>query len=278
MQACVMQLCTSNSEYNGEWKWQAAGMSYVIRTEGDRLIVVDGGETEEDATRLLRVMKKLTNSEHPTVAMWILTHPHPDHYKALYLISENPKMLSGLDIQQLCYQLPEKPLLPRSGVTYTKEDEEIRIMTERLGVPVTVPHTGDILTFDGLTIRFFFTPENCLERLTDVNELSLIFQVCGKHKSIMFTGDAYERTTKLVAFRFWDDLKSDYCQLAHHGLNGGSTEFYARVNAPHVLIPISASGDRAVSEWNPGTCPRQFAERCAHAVHKAYRGDEIFNL
>ena len=270
---CLVQLCTSNSEYSGEWNWQAAGMSYAVRTADNRLIIVDGGETEADAAHLLRVMKELTSSNRPTVALWIITHPHLDHYGALYRLSKNPELLSDVEIQQLCYQLPEKPILPRNGVTYPKEDQDIRELTAILGVPVLVPHTGDRFSFGGTVVRFFFTPEDCMNRITDINELSLIFQICGKEKSVMFTGDAYERTTRLIAFRFWDDLKSDFCQLAHHGLNGGSAEFYIRVNAPCVLIPISISGDRAVAGWIPGTCPRQFAEKTASSCHKAFEGD-----
>ena len=273
MQECLVQLCTSKSKFDGEWKWQAAGMSYVIRTDGNRLIVIDGGETQEDAEHLIEVMKGLTNEDCPTIALWIITHPHLDHYAALDIISGTKFLLSQLRIQQLCYQMSETPILPATGTSYAYDYDVIQKITDNLNIPVVTPHTDDILCIDGLSIRFFFTPEDCLERLKDVNELSLIFQVKGKSKSIMFTGDAYERTTKLTAFRFWDDLKSDYCQLSHHGLNGGSTEFYARVDAKEVLIPISVAGDRDVATWNPGTCARQFAEKSAKKVYKAYEGD-----
>lgn len=275
---CLVQLCTSHSEYDGEWNWQAPGMSYLIRTKENRFLVVDGGEDQDDALRLIKKMKELSGSEHPIVALWILTHPHLDHFGALLHLSDPQENPNRPEILQLCYQLPNDPILPRTGQSYAWESEQIQTLTKRLGVPVLVPHTEDEVCVDGVKIRFLFTPEDCLERMKDVNELSLIFQIRGENKSVMFTGDAYERTTRPTAFRFWDELKSDYCQVAHHGLNGGSAEFYARVAAPHILIPISLSGDREVATWIPGTCPRQFAERMAKTCHKAYEGDLTVSL
>lgn len=272
-ESCLVQLCTSHSEFDGEWKWQAAGMSYIIRTEKNRFLVVDGGEDQEDALRLVKKMQELSGEECPTVALWIITHPHLDHFGALVHLSDPQENPTRPKIEQLCYQLPDEPVLPRTGLRYEWEDSQIRLLTERLGAPVLVPHTNDVLSFDDITVRFLFTPEDCLDLIKDVNELSLIFQVKGKNKSVMFTGDAYERTTRPTAYRFWDELKSDYCQLAHHGLNGGSAEFYARVDAPNILIPISVAGDRDVATWTPGTCSRQFAERMAKTCHKAYEGD-----
>ena len=273
MQELLMQLCTEKSKFDGEWKWQAAGMSYLVKTKENRFIMIDGGETEEDTIHLINVMRQISGEEHPTVALWIITHPHLDHYGALKILSEHPEYAKEISICQLCYQLPNDAILPASGVTYPNEHADIQSISKYINVPVTTPHTNDILKIDGLSIRFFFTPEDCLERLRDVNELSLMFQITGENKSVMFTGDAYERTTRLVAFRFWDELQSDYCQLSHHGLNGGSAEFYARVNATDVLIPSSVAGERDLLTWKPGACARQFAARLATNIYRAYEGD-----
>ena len=273
MQECVIQLCTAMSEFDGEWKWQAPGMSYIICTENGKFIVVDGGEHEEDGKRLIAHLKELCPNATPIVDLWIVTHPHLDHYGALLAISRNEELLKQIKISKLCYQLPETPILPSNNTSYQWEHDQMMELTRNLGVSVEIPHTGDVCNIDGISIRFFFTPEDCMERIKNVNELSLIFRVTGKKKSVMFTGDSYERTTRLVAFRFWDDLKSDYCQLAHHGLDGGSAEFYARVDADTVLIPVSHAGERDIATWKPGACGRQFAERLAKKVYKACDGN-----
>ena len=273
MQECLIQLCTSMSEFDGEWNWQAAGMSYVICTENKQFIVVDGGENEEDARRLLALLKEVCPDTTPTVDLWIITHPHLDHYGALLAISRSKELWEQIKISKLCYQLPETPILPANSLSYQWEHDQMLELTRNLGIPVKIPHTGNVWSIDGISIRFFFTPEDCMDRLKNINELSLIFRVTGKEKSVMFTGDAYERTTRLVAFRFWDELRSDYCQLAHHGLDGGSAEFYARVDATVALIPVSHAGERDVATWKPGACGRQFAERLSKKVYKSCNGN-----
>ena len=57
----LIQFCTSASLYNGAFDnvagWSAAGMGYVIVTENDRFIVVDGGHSD-DATALIEILEK----------------------------------------------------------------------------------------------------------------------------------------------------------------------------------------------------------------------------
>lgn len=57
------------------------GMSFVIRTEHGKLIVVDGGMTE-DTGHLLEYIGG------QRVAAWFLTHPHLDHITAFMDVAE----------------------------------------------------------------------------------------------------------------------------------------------------------------------------------------------
>lgn len=272
----MLQLCTIQSRFNGEFGWQAAGMSYLIHTAGNRFVAIDGGYAE-DVPHLLRTMQGLSGEDVPRVALWILTHPHGDHYLALASIAADPELREKVCIEQLCFQLPESPILPGSGRSIEGDLLAVRTLAERLAVPVLTPHTGMKLNLDGIGLRFFSTPEDH-DGLKDPNELSLVFQIIGPNRRVMITGDAYERSLNPVCWRFWDELKSDVCQLAHHGLNGGSAAFYAKVAASTVLIPISASGDRYVRELRAGYVPRLFAERMAAEVIPAYHGDAVVML
>lgn len=270
---CLVQLCTEGAKFDGEWLWQAAGMSYILRTSANRLIIVDGGGVQADAVHLLECAKALTGEEVPTVALWIITHPHLDHYGALLELSKREDLRKQVRIEGICYQEFPEPVLPRSGVSYAFDADHMQEIFRNLSVPIVRPRTGDTPDFDGMKIHFLYTPEDNYDRLRDVNEMSLIFQVIGQRKTAMFTGDAYERTTEFCLKNHPFALRSDYCQLAHHGLNGGSNNFYAAVHAKTVLIPISAAGERDVATWDYGTVPRQFAERVAKNVYKAFEGD-----
>ena len=40
----LIQVRTKASEYDGEFRWQAAGMSYLIVNEAHEYAVIDGGQ------------------------------------------------------------------------------------------------------------------------------------------------------------------------------------------------------------------------------------------
>ena len=274
----LVQLCTDDDTFDGEYKWDKGGMAYILRTRGNRLVIIDGGRCIEDSLHLIKKAKELTDEERPTVALWIITHPHVDHYNALLFISRDVELKNALNVERLCFQLPESPI-PATGMKWSGVRKEVLEIAENLKdcAEIVTPHTGNVWEIDGMTVRFFFTPED-FDALKDSNEFSLIFQVQGTEKTVMFTGDAYPRTAARVALRFWDELKSDVCQLAHHGLNGADASFYARVDAKTVLIPICKAGDDAMNRPIAGILPRFYAERNAERVIKAYEGDNSIEL
>ena len=73
--AKLIQYRTHASLYDGAFDatvgWAAAGMGYLIVTDGGRLIVIDGGFAE-DVDDLLALMTKYTGEAVPTVALWII--------------------------------------------------------------------------------------------------------------------------------------------------------------------------------------------------------------
>ena len=273
----ICQLCTEASNFNGEWQWQAAGMAYLIRTKANRLIAIDGGY-KEDVPHLIEKAREMTGEETPTVAMWIITHPHFDHYSALLEIANNAEARSAFNIEQLCYQITETPMLPYRGISYERDFNFIHEMTDKLGVPVVTPHTDDIFDIDGMKIRFFYTPEDDGDRLSDINAMSLIFRISGANKKVMFPGDAHHHSTSTVCFKYWNELKSDICQISHHGLTGAAECFYAKVAAETLLTPISPAGDKFIQGLGAGHVGALFASRLAEREIKAYEGDVYLEL
>ena len=268
----LVQICTEEDPFDGEWHWKKGGMAYMIRTRGNRLVIIDGGRNVEDSRHLIAKAKELTGEEKPVVALWILPHPHVDHYNAILYLSRDEEMRNSLVIERFCFDLAE---LGGNGVRL--QVLEIAENFKKGNTEILTPRTGNFWDIDGMTLKFFFTPAD-FDKLKDGNEYSLIFKVQGANKSVMFTGDAYPRTAARVALKFWDDLKSDICQLAHHGLNGADASFYARVDAKTVLIPICKAGDREMNVPTAGILPRFFAEKNADLVIKAYEGDTELDL
>ena len=103
-----IQYCTGASLYDGTFDssgWPAAGMGYIIVTESGRLIVVDGG-FGSDAEALLALMEEQSGGKKPEAALWIITHPHMDHYGAIQAIGRNPALADRVRIGKIVYRFP----------------------------------------------------------------------------------------------------------------------------------------------------------------------------
>ncbi len=277
----LIQYCTEASKFDGAFAWQAAGMGYVIVTENRHLIVIDGGN-KEDAEGFLCLLERIAGGK-PHIDLWIITHPHVDHFAALWTISGSSEYSDRLTVDRLCYCIPSEFNFTRRGepCSCQRDIDRIATIAPSLGCLECRPAAGDRLDIDGTMIDFLYTYENAVT-LADPNELSLIFTVTGKHRKAMFVGDSYPAGLE-VAYRTYKDtpkiLKSDILQVAHHGLNGGHTMFYKLVDADVALVPISRSGDRAMNLPEENIAHHNlYAERRAASVIKAFCGTSALEL
>ncbi len=243
----LIQLCTEASEKDEcftKGVWPAAGMGYVFVTENGRLLVIDGGQTRLDAERLIETLRE-KGGERPTVDLWIITHAHDDHYTALETILSDKELRGMIEIKKICAQADIPVKFPENDL---KHIDNIRSIC---GCGFVEPHKGDIFGIDNLSVRIFHTWENDpkLEAVTTHNRLSMIFTVTnGRNgKRAMFVGDSTSVGPSVV--RDSADpalLKSDFLQLAHHGLDGGDIGFYRMVAPETVLIPCSLGGSKFI--------------------------------
>lgn len=271
----LIQYATRASAYNGAFDstvgWAAAGMGYVICTENGHLIVVDGGHPE-DAEPFLDLLETKADGK-PVVDLWILTHPHGDHYGALLEICRREELASRVDVKKIIYDFPEEFRDARgNGIGYVYPHMETILAVT--GAEAVCPQVDETMEADGMRLHFLYTPTDC-SILNNPNQLSLIFTVQGAGKTIMFTGDAYHRNMQIVVWRYPNGLKCDILQLPHHGLcDTGNLEFYKKVDAKTVLIPISVAGDRTMRSDLYGDSPavNRYAEDNADAVYKAFEG------
>jgi len=274
--ATLIQYMTRASAFGGEWKWQAAGMCYVIRTDGGDFIIIDGGHAA-DAEGLVSYLEKICGGV-PDVALWILTHPHGDHVGALHAIVSDFSLLQRVRIHSVCFSAPGKFTFGE-GRTLERELLMLREILSFSGAEHIEPFSGDVLHVHGVRIDFLFTYRDA-EVLSDPNELSLVFVAAANGKRIMFTGDSYHRSLDSLAGRLGGSLSCDFCQLAHHALNGGSIPFYSVVGAQAVLVPISRSGFEAMkgSKYDTANAPARFAIAAATDIYYAFCGTASIEL
>lgn len=242
----LIQFCTEASRKDEAFDkgvWPAAGMGYVFVTANGKLLVIDGGQTEKDANDLIALLEKHSGNRPPVVDLWIITHAHEDHYGALNIIAHSPELLKKVTVRKLCFRAD-------APVTFHQHDQErISALPALLGCEVNFPRRGDVIRLDDLEIRMLYTWEEDpkIEDVKTFNRLSLIFTVTNAEHKAMFIGDSSGTGPSFVRKNeSAETLKSDFLQLAHHGLDGGDIGFYRMVAPTTVLIPCSLGGAKYI--------------------------------
>jgi len=230
------------------------GMSYLLRLSDGRFIIIDGGYNENnyyEAEALYALMQEQNVLDKPTVAAWILTHPHSDHLGAAsdFLRHYTEKDVA---IQQFIYNFPtEKDGSIDEDLTDTNNVACLPTFLLALemrwpDVPITVCHTGQEYYFADAKLEFLHTLEDYYPKSLDslssnqINGASAIFTVeIGGQRTMFLGGCALDQSASLV--EMWTDaLKCDIMQAAHHCQRGGTVALYEAIDPTVVLAPLPA--------------------------------------
>lgn len=278
----LIQYRTLASLYSGPFgdgsPWPAAGMGYVFVTENRHLIVVDGGHGA-DAEPFLDLLTEAAG-ETPVVDLWMVTHPHGDHYGALREIATREDLRGRISVKELWWYFPPEFRDGKGKAPCEGANRHLREICTALGAVEHIPRMGETATVDGLTLEMLFVPADCGD-IHNPNSLSLIFTVKSSAKTALITGDAFADTLGYCAERYGEALKSDILQLPHHGLcDTGLPAFYRLAGAETLLIPISEAGDRCMRSgiYGDATAANLVAEELATTVHRAFEGTVAVEL
>ncbi len=215
------------------------GLSLVLRLEDGRFIVFDGGwETRDYAERLMAVLKKQCVTDEITIAAWIMTHPHIDHYRCYTSFSK--KFENQYKVQRFIYNFFDSDTKNDFISGAEKEGPHMARFfeaVEKSGAPVYRAHTGECFEIGGARFETLSTPDDTMRnRVTNINSLSLIFKIFCEGQTILVTGDAMLPASHL-ATRFGKYLKSDILQVPHHMFDGGCATCYRLIDPETILIP-----------------------------------------
>jgi beta-lactamase superfamily II metal-dependent hydrolase len=209
---------------------QSQMMSYVIRSTGGTVIVIDGGTTG-DSPYLRGFLAALGNN----VQAWFITHPHSDHVGALAEILRHPR---GLTIGTIYASTPDSDwvakYVPRDEVA---EVTDFQKALKAAGRSTTDMAVGQVLVIDGIRIEVLgiANPEFTQNAL---NNSSAVLRVSDKAKTVLFLGDlGFEAGEKLLRSAGRDKLRTDYVQMAHHGQNGVGENVYRAIKPSYCFWP-----------------------------------------
>jgi Predicted hydrolase (metallo-beta-lactamase superfamily) len=206
------------------------GNSYILRTSGGKVIVIDGGfETEQENLRANIA------AEGNHVDLWFITHPHQDHMGAFNEILKDRR---GIVIDRIIYSR-----LPDDFLDYEKANAEdarnyyktIDSVTEGTDI-LNLHRTGGRFDIDGIGIMVLGV-SNPEYKKNPYNNSSMIIRFWDKDKSVVILGDSGIECGNKALAEYPEQLNCDYMQMAHHGQNGCSEEFYKAVNFRACLWP-----------------------------------------
>ncbi len=215
------------------------GISLVLRLEDGRFIIFDGGwETRDYAERLMAVLKKQCVTEEITIAAWIMTHPHIDHYRCYTSFSK--KFENQYKVQRFIYNFFDFDASEDFIAGAAKEGPHMARFfeaVEKSGAPVYRAHTGETFEIGGMRFETLSTPDDTMRnRVTNINSLSLVFKIFCEGQTLLITGDAMLPSSHL-AVRFGSYLKSDILQVPHHMFDGGCVDCYRLIDPETIVIP-----------------------------------------
>ncbi len=201
--------------------------SFIVTTEDGKIILIDGG-FRDDAAGLLNYLCQITAQDIPHIDAWFLTHPHADHIGAFLEIIE--KFPDSLIFDKLYFNFPSEHYLSlddRHAVELLCEfNAKLPLFADR----IALCSGGDRFRIGDTAVTILYTYD--FEITENVcNNSSLVFKLELAGKSAIFLGDCgIEAGEKIM--RIWGDsglLKSDICQMAHHGQNGCDRSLYAAI-------------------------------------------------
>lgn len=169
--------------------------------------------------------------------LWIITHPHIDHYGAALEISSRAELRARVRVNRVLFCLPSDTFAAEKKNIGKRDLPNVRAIPENFGTPA-YHAAGDCYFTDDVKTEVLATCEDLTDPC-DANECSMISRVSVAGQTILFLGDAYALPCRRLAARMGGALKSDFCQLAHHALNGGATELYRLVKPKVALIPMA---------------------------------------
>jgi beta-lactamase superfamily II metal-dependent hydrolase len=193
-------------------------MGYIIKTDNDKIIVIDGG-TSDDTENLLQKINEYTGK----VDYWFITHPHQDHATAFIEIVNN----YNIDIGKVYVTTEDEEWYNNYGDTIKSEKISSKVEEVTLNEQIQI----DNIKCEILGIKNPEITKNA------INNSSMVIKMETKKNSILFLGDTGVESGNKLLDNQKEKLKVNILQMAHHGQQGVSKEIYEYIKPKICLWP-----------------------------------------
>ncbi|MCM4150236.1 hypothetical protein DHD05_01420 [Arenibacter sp. N53] len=212
--------------------WQLDGldqvqMAYIIRTDDNNIIVVDGGLPEFD-NFLIQHLKQFGGK----VDTWIITHPHIDHAGALLRIIPD----NQVKIKKILHVALEEDWVKVNEEKALDFYKHYSAIINSSNIPLVNVRNNDMFEIgNGVTMNVFGAINDKIT-VNAINNSSMVFKIESKSKSVLFLGDlGVEGGNVILNGQNVNKIQANYVQMAHHGQDGVDQKFYQKVS-PHYAI------------------------------------------
>jgi len=256
-------------------------MGYIFRTADNKILVVDGG-TYDDTDHLLHTLQKLSGKDIPHIDAWFLTHPHNDHIDAFMEIMRNRPC--AVTVDAIYYNFPSSQFIERTQPQFAHTIRAFYKLLPEFSEHTCIITQGDRYYIGQTSVEVLYTHD---PSFTDnsVNNATSVLRFTTNGKRILFLGDlGREGGAKLLSLH-GNGLKSDFCQMAHHGQAGVDEDVYQAIApaaclwcAPDWLYDNNAGLGFNTHQWQTVTV-RGWMEKLGVSQHFVEKdGDQLIPL
>lgn len=205
--------------------------SHIIREAGGKLLVIDGG-TRNDARYLLAKLKQLTGQAVPHIAGWFFTHPHSDHMDCFFEVMK--ELSDEVEFDAVYCNFPPLPYFEEEADDPRVTLETFLSYAPRFADKIVTLRTGDVVRLGTCRFEVLRTPDTAIQE-NKGNNASTVIRLHLGGQTFLILGDLGAEGGIQLLKAYGETLKSDYCQVAHHGQRGCTREVYAAI-APRGCI------------------------------------------
>ncbi len=217
------------------------GMGYVIQLKDGSYIVYDGAYTEQ-ARPLVKYLQNNHRGEgKPLIRAWVLTHSHRDHFPTFRAVAQNMNHL--VTVEYIIYSpLNHNVFKLGTDEGYLGSEGFMNDVALLEGAKLVYAHTGMEFTFCNLNMEVLMAPETLYKGETsrgNFNNTSVVTRLYDDSYKALFLGDIANKGSYYMRDVYDDYLKSDMCQVAHHGVEDVPLSFYETVQASILYYPCN---------------------------------------
>ena len=218
------------------------GMCYIVQLPDGSFIVYDGSY-EKRAKKVMQAIEELHGNEGvPLIRAWVLTHSHNDHYPAFsYFCNE---YADKVKVEYVIFAPIEVELAKQIG---GDDYFNVGIYADiaNLGATTVFAHTGMEFAFGDFKMEVLLAADDLFKvdnHNNYFNNSSLVTRIYTEDYSMLFLADTGKEGTDLMTAVYGEAyLKSDICQISHHGVEDVPLEFYEIVQAAILYYPCNKS-------------------------------------